>query len=321
MSGAAYMAWVAGLILATASCKPVKPTDRPPEPAPTHAKKATARDVVIARIGPREITYGDLEDRLSALPVYVRVRYQAPERKLELLDSWLQEEVLALAAQRGGYGSDPAVVDALKNDLVERFVRDRVDPRVRTTDIPAEKVEAYYREHADDFHRPEQAEVLQLVVHDAALADRLAFRARRLIEGDDADGIAKFRELVQRFSEDATSKAAGGLLGRFPRLASDPRRAPAAVEGAAATMYALKQVSDPIAGAEGAFHVLFLATRHPAVDQPLEQARPRIVATLMENERERLRRELIDATVQAADVRVDESVMRQVVASASGGAK
>jgi parvulin-like peptidyl-prolyl isomerase len=274
-------------------------------------EQAESREVVVARIGAREITLGEVQDRLDSLPVFVRMRYQSAERKLEFLEAYVQFQVLALAADAEGLGAAPSTRDALKTDLAERFLREQADATVKTTDIPEERVVEYFRTHPDEFSRPEQSEVLGIRVKDKALAEKVAFRARRKVEGGGADARPLFVELVEKHSDDEATRRAGGEYGRFPRLPSEPRKVPAAVEEAASKLTAPGDLAGPIEAEDG-FHVLFAARRVPAVEQTLDSARTQIVSTLMDARRAQVRRELIDGLVARAGVTIDEAAFRKV---------
>jgi parvulin-like peptidyl-prolyl isomerase len=302
---------------AAAGCRPERPVDAPPEPSAAKAGAATSRrglDVVVARIGDREITLGEVEERLESLPVFVRVRYQAPERKIEFLENYVEFLALALAAEAEGYGSDPAVVDAVKVEVVDRHLRDLVDRSVRTSDITDDRVAAYYAARPELFHQPPRVEVAHVRLPDRETAAKVVFRARRMMEGPKVDTRDVFSGLAKQYSDDAATREAGGTLGMFPRMPGDAG-VPPEVEAAALRLREVGDVSDPVESPDG-WHVLFLADRKPAVDLSLEQARPRIVASLMDAERDRLRREVVAGALARPGVRIDEAAALAVIEQA-----
>lgn len=312
MSGIRQMLAGLACVAAAAGCRPDRPAGEAPQAAPpVEAPRSGSRDVVVARIGERTITYGEIEDRLAALPVFVRMRYQSPERKVEFLEAYVQFQVLALAADAEGIGAEGAVRDALKTEIVDRYLRDHVDAKVLTTDIPEERIVEYYRTHLFEFRRPEQSQVLHIRVADRALAEKVAFRARRGTAAAGADGRDHFASLVVKYSDDESTRSSGGDIGLFPRLSSDPRKVPAAVAEVASRMTEVGEVRGPVEAEDG-FHILYLAARTPAVDLTLDQARPQIVAKLMDELRERTRREVVQGLLASARVEVDEAVFRKV---------
>ena len=307
-------AWMV-LVVAVAGCRPEKPDQRPEERPPeqvTKSRSATG-DEVVARIGSRAITLGEVEDRLAALPVFVRVRYQAPERKIEFLEAYLEFQVLALAAQARGLAQDPEVVDAVKADLVERLLAERSDVTVRTADIPEDAIHAYWDAHPEEFRRPAQVRVWHARMQDEAQAGKVAFRIRRTVEIGEGDVPEAVARLIGQSTDDEATRKTAGDLGFFPRVGAGDRPVPALVEEAAARLDE-HQVAGPIKAEDG-WHVLFAASRRPAIDIPFDQARPRIVAALMDTERDRRRVEVVERALAAADVKVDDAAVRAVVAA------
>lgn len=295
------------LLATLVACRPERPTGKPPEPVVT-AKPESTRDTVVARIADREITLGELDDRLNSLPVFVRMRYQGADRRREFLDAYVEYVVLGLAAEEAGYGKDPVVTEALKADMAERFLRDRVDLRLKTTDIPEDRVRAWYDAHVHEFRRPEQIRVSHLRVPDRATAEKLAFRARKRIEKTGGDPREVFAEVIK-------AAGAGGELGWFPR--NDSSDGPEVVPEIAAAARELKDPFDvgaPVL-ASGGFHVLFLAERRPASDLSFDQAKARVVTTLMEAEREARRAALVAELRGRAAVTIDEEAVRRVAAA------
>ncbi|HOI10602.1 MAG TPA: peptidylprolyl isomerase [Myxococcota bacterium] len=298
------------------SCKPARPSGASEAPVVAGAQDGTG-DLTVARIGERLIRFGEIEDRLDGMPVFVRVRHQTTERKLEFLESFLQYTVLALEAESRGLGRDGRVIDALKDDLGERWLRRAVDLTVKTSDIPEEAVRAEYEARRLDFQRPAQARVRQVFVRDRALADKLAFRIRRTLEASDGDLVALFEGFVAQWSEDPESKRNGGSIGRFPRVGDEGPAVPDAVAAAVAAMTQPLVPSGVIEAPDG-FRILLVEAFDPPVDKTLEQARPEIVADLMGRERTRLRRARLDALRTEIGVRVDEDALRRVVEGRAG---
>jgi parvulin-like peptidyl-prolyl isomerase len=251
------------------------------------------------------------------MPVFVRVRHQTTERKLEFLESFLQYAVLALEAESRGLGRDGRVIEALKDDLGERWLRRAVDLTVKTSDIPEEAVRAEYEARRLDFQRPAQARVRQVFVRDRARADKLAFRIRKTLEASEDDLVALFEGFVEKGSEDPESKRHGGSIGRFPRLGDEGPVVPDAVAAAVAAIEKPLVPAGVVEAPDG-FRILLVEAFDPPVDKTLEQARPEIVADLMGRERTRLRRARLDALRAEIGVRVDEDALRRVVEGRAG---
>lgn len=309
--GVKFMMGSLAVILMTAAfaCKPERPAATTRE-KPVDDKEWDRR--IVATIGDREITVDEIRARLDAMPVFVRMRYRTEERRREFLESYVQYQVLALEAQRAGYGTDPEVVDALKSDMVGRFLRERVDSRIQTTRISDEQVRQYYRVHQHRFHRPAQFGVSHVLVNDEVQAAKVLFRAKKLCNRPGADPREEFGKLVQKYSEDESTLNAGGDIGFFPRVGSDPREIPPKVEEAAGGLTALFEMSDLVRSEHG-YHILFVSSRRPAVDKSVDVARTEIVTALMDQERDSLRKEFIEGLMKEATVTINEEEVRRVI--------
>lgn len=295
------------LAMVAFACKPDRPSGQRTEHR-IEKKVSAVEETVVARIGERTITFGELEERLEALPVHSRMRYRSTERKLEFLESYLQFQVLALVAESQGYARHPDVLDALKNDMVERYLRTEVDLKVKTTDVPESDIVAYYESRTWEFVRPAQGRFQHLRVQDEALAKKLAFRIRHILESTNRDPVEEFAEFVSVHSDDESTRESGGDIGLLPRVGPDSPAVPEAVERAAVGMNTPLTIS-PVVQADDGFHVLFLTEMRPAIDLSLDQARPRIVAHLMDEIRMQRRRELAGRLRDEADVRVDKAAL------------
>lgn len=300
-----------------ASCKPERPAVRPPE-RPPEARTDSQRDIPVARIGTRLITYGEVDDRLSRLPVHSRARYQSAEGRLEFVEAYVQSQLLATEAAKAGYATDPVVVDRIRTDLAARYLREHADASIRVADIPEEDVRRYYDEHIGEFVRPAQRRVLHFRVADEARARKLARRAQVLCGLAGVAGDREFSRIATEVTEDEATRASGGDLGWIPRPGDAPSGLPTEVEKAAMALGEVLDVSGPIQAPDG-WHVMFLSGLRNAEEKSLDQARPRIVALLMERERETRRRALSERLVAAAGVVIDEGAVRKV--PAQGGSK
>ncbi len=307
------LATLLAIAIVAPGCKPQRPTGKAAEAPVAAMKSGEARDWVVARLGDRDIPFGELQDVLESLPVFARMRYQSPERRRDFLEAYVQYVVLGLAAESEGYGKDPVVLERLKADLVDRFLRDRVDLKVRTTDIPEPAILAWYEAHPHEFKAPVRRRIAHLLLKDRATAEKIAFRVRKTLEDTDKNPLQEWERFVQRLSEDPVTKGTGGDLGLFPRLPGQEAGVPEAVVTAALGLSEPFQVSGAIEAGDG-FHVLFLRGQVPAIDETLEQARPRIVERLLEAERARLREALLADLARRDGTKVNEDVAAVVAA-------
>lgn len=107
---------------------------------------------VIARIGDREITSGDLEFHINQLPDYLKSRFQDRKEKIEFLRQFVATELFYDAAKRKELDRDKEVVEgtfqAKKSLMVQKYLQDEI---AEGLDIREEDVELYYRANLDQY--------------------------------------------------------------------------------------------------------------------------------------------------------------------------
>src|SRR5260370_13430708 len=163
---------------------------------------------VLARVGDRTITLGDYVAALEHMDEFDRMRYQAPERRKELLGEMIDVMLLADEAREQGYDQDPATQQEIRE-----IVRDAVLKKARAgapapNDILEGEVRAYFEAHKVDFHDPERRRVSAIAVASEPAAYAVLDALKR--------NPSSWGELVRSRSTDAQAKAATP-----PELAGD----------------------------------------------------------------------------------------------------
>jgi peptidyl-prolyl cis-trans isomerase D len=134
-----------------------------------------------------------------------------------------------------------------------------IDPATAITDPDAQvtpaEVDAYYRDHREDFRREEAAFLSYVAIPRATEAsDTAAALARAAALKAEIDGGAPFDDVARRESADTVSGRNGGALGEITRDRVDPAFA------AAAMSLPLKRVSDPVLSSFG-YHLIEVESR------------------------------------------------------------
>jgi len=92
-------------------------------------------DVVVAKLGDREIWLSEIDERLAQLPADVQKRFLAPEAKRQFVRQYVGAELIYNAAVREDYLSDPKVQkerdQLVKSLVVERYVTEKVMPELK----------------------------------------------------------------------------------------------------------------------------------------------------------------------------------------------
>ena len=285
-------------------------------PNPDKGGKAASRPgPVLARVDDTEITASDLREvlaRYSHMP-FVLARYSTPEKKKELLDGLIRNELMAREALRRGYDRDPDVQRIAKKQMVAQFEKREINEKVRAEDVPLVDVEKYYREHQSEFVRPEEVRVSQILVRDETAARRIAAEAKAGGRNDPRS----FRDLVERYSEDPDSKPRAGDLMFFDR---NTTREPKAVVEAAFALAQVNDVAGPIASDKG-LHILKLTDRRAAITRPFAEVKGDIIRRLLEQMRAQRKRELAEEVRKSVRVEIYEDELAKIALAptADGG--
>jgi len=267
---------------------------------------------VLARVGKSAITVAEVERLLGEQPVFVRSRYDSPERKRAFVEQIVRSKLLVEEARAQGLDRDPEVEAMVERLLVQRLLQKHAT-ETESAAIPEEELQKYYQEHFHDFVRPERMRVSHLLVagqedsKDGRSPVNEAARLLVVLRQREASGDSgAFAELARAHSVDATSRDRGGDLGFRSRD-----------ELAAAWGQAVAKAADELSApgdvrqvvGERGVHLLRVASRQPGVHQTFEQARQRIESRLQVERRSRAVDDLIERLRKSTPVELDEKVL------------
>ncbi len=157
---------------------------------------------VLARVGEKTITLGDFVAAMEHMDQFDRLRYQAPERRKELLEEMIRVELLAQEAERKGYDKDPVTQAEIRAILRDAMLVSARKGAPSPADIPESEVQAYFDSHKADYHDPERRRLSCIVLRDEASAKEVLPAATAATAGPAAWG-----ELVKTKSIDAQARA------------------------------------------------------------------------------------------------------------------
>lgn len=173
-----------------------------------HADERTA--AVVVRVGPRAVTVGEVEDRLSRLSPVQRASYGAtPEaiRRKFVDDVIVPEVLLELGADQRKIASRPEVaydMDRMRADATLRDVRAKVGPAAAIPEADARK---YYEENKARYDAPERVNLWRILCKTRAEADEVLAAAKK-------DGqVTTWNGLARDHSQDKQSALRGGNMG------------------------------------------------------------------------------------------------------------
>ena len=326
-------------VLASAGCnKPERP--HPAGPGVTEANKAAAKlesvpkvgdkanesqltpeqqAVVVAKIGERTITLGELEARLAAEPLVIRSQFASLQKRKDYLAKWVQFEVMAQEAQKRGLDKDPEVVEAYKQALIKQFLTKEVGTDVDPASITDAEIQQYFDANPQLFQKPEQVEVSHMLLANEDEARKVVDQLRAGSEGNTAKLVTMWNDYVVRLSQDKVTAPQLGALGLVSRTPP-----PGASEAEIARLAALPKplvdaafaaeplvLPEPVQSPAG-WHVLLVTSKSPAVNKTLAEVKESIRARIVKRERD-LRRDKFIADLQAAaKVQVDDDAVRLI---------
>lgn len=249
------------------------------------------RELVVARVGGQSLTLCDFTRRVNSQNPYLRARFNAPEQRRALLQSWVDAELLAAEAQQRGLDREPEVRRAVIIQLARRLEQTTRDA-VPTPTVTDAEVRAYYEAHRAEYDTDAEVRASQIVLRTQAEAERVLVDVRAH-EADDA----YFRAQVRARSVDVPSQAREGDLAFFPR--GGGTTVPPEVADAAFSIARNGQILERVVpSAHGGvdrgpgFHVIRLTARRDALHRTIDDEQQRI--------RRRLLNEKLNAAQEAA---------------------
>ncbi|RME00170.1 MAG: hypothetical protein D6814_04100 [Calditrichaeota bacterium] len=124
---------------------------------PSKAKKQRPGEVV-AKIGNREITTGDLEYEMNQLPKFMLEQINDRSKKLEFLKQYIATELLYDTARRKGLDRDPQVIEAAfqakKRAMVEKLLQQELSQNL---DVNDEDLQLYYNANKAKYVQKDEA--------------------------------------------------------------------------------------------------------------------------------------------------------------------
>ncbi len=113
---------------------------------------------VIAKIGMREITTGDLEYEMKRLPPYVQAQIKDKSKRLEFLRQYIATELLYDTAKRKGLEKSAEVVEAAfqakKSLMVQKLLEEEIAGKVNYN---AGDLDLYYRANQSRYAKTDSA--------------------------------------------------------------------------------------------------------------------------------------------------------------------
>ena len=254
------------------------------------------RNEVVAVVGGRSITVGELSDALARQTPYVRLRFASHARKRDFFMNYVRSETLYQEAKRQRLGADPGVLREVKLALVDVLRQRLYGELAQIGDIRSQDVRTYFEAHRAEFVTLARRRVTWLLAKDKKEAARLA----ALVNEQDS-GLAYFSKLAAEHSIDRVSKKKDGDLGFFT---AEDSFVPKEIRDSAFQHSNIGELHGPLKVDTG-YALWMLTGVRPAVRQSLDEVKDRIRTLLF--------RQMRDAALKTHVSRLEKKATIQIV--------
>jgi hypothetical protein len=277
-------------------------------------------------VGDRTITLGDYAAALDHMDSFDRLRYQAPDRRKQLLREMIDVMLLADEAREKGYDQDPVTQQELREIVRDAYFERARESSPAPNEIPEAEVRAFYESHRADFRDPERRRLSAIVVASGATAAAVLDAAKKatavewgeLVRARSIDPQAKSDVPVDLAGDLGFVSPPGDARGANPRVPDEVRAA--AFEGP--DMHP-GDVHPRVVQAKTKFYVLRLVSRSDAHERTFAEAERSIRVRLAQDKLVERQRALVDDLRKQFPVQIDEAALGQVqvgVPTADAGA-
>jgi peptidyl-prolyl cis-trans isomerase C len=247
---------------------------------------STPDEDTLIRIGNEVVRVSQLQEEIDRMPPPWRSSLATPEARRGFVEQRIRNELLFQEALRLGYDQSPEVVASMKKAMIRKLVLSYTGegPEADEGEITDKDIERYYREHANELKKPDEARVTEVVVKSRERALFLLERARRALlkaRRNAGGALPKieadiFRRFVLKHSEDEESRARGGDL----TLVAGRGDQPPALVAAALALHKIGDLSDAPVETPKGFHILQLRHRAFSSTPTLEESKSQITRLL-----------------------------------------
>ena len=280
--------------------------------------KPGSSEVVVARVGKRSITAGQVAEALARQPSYVRMRFTTMERKKAFLDKLVRFEVLVAEAQRRGLERHPKVLQRQQRAMVDLLMKQLNKELVSFSDVSDAEVKARYEKDIAKYKRPARIRAALLLVASEAEAKKI------LAELDKQQRRAAFFARACRDkNKNAALKARAGDLGFFAKEAKDEgaegKKLPQELKEAVRRLDKNGAVAGPLKLPAkvfgGGWGLVMKSGEMPAMSRPFKLLRDRIKNQLFHEKRFKAVTGYADKLLGKSKVVINEKVLEGLAAT------
>jgi peptidyl-prolyl cis-trans isomerase C len=254
-----------------------KESDLPSGLTPEQAAK------VVAKVGDRTITVGEITRQINRLSPYIRRRWAAPEKRKEFLENLINVELLSQEAERLGLGKDnPEVTRTVNQVMIRMMMKNELEHELVPSKIEDSVLRQEYDKEKDKYQRPPQVRASQIVVKTKAEADKLLAELK-----EKPNDNRLFRERARDHSLDEVTKHRGGDIGYFSKTGGregEPEVDPKIREAVWKLDKTGAMAEAPIQTKAG-FHIVKLTNKRPELNRTFDSVKKMIEGRLIREKR------------------------------------
>jgi len=227
---------------------------------------------VLATVNGDKITKEDLNVFLKQLQPNQPINYEMldPKNRKELLNAYIEMDLMADAAVKAGMEKDPEFRKMLELARKKLLINAYAKKQFESTVVSDSEAKEFYQKNQKKFQIPEQIHARHILVKEEKKAQELIDQLKGL-KGEELQ--KKFIELAKKESKGPTG-AKGGDLGYFGKEQMVLPFAKAA--------FALKKGEITLKPVKTQFgwHVIYLEDRKPSQVLPFETVKAKVIAGL-----------------------------------------
>ena len=265
--------------------------------------------LVVATVDGKEITLGEFERRINSQSQALRSRYGTLERKKEFLKNMIRFELLFNEAERQGFDQHPAVLMEMKQEMVRLMMKDLTLDQIKMSDITEEDINAYYKEHYDEYNQQPQIRVSHILLETQEEANT---KHKELVEEISKEPIKArriFGQYARTASKDQKTAKKSGDLGYLTR--GNPEKIDAEIVKQAFTSKKFGDVIPPFKG-EAGYHIIMRTGSSPARSRSLEDAHDDIQNLIYRERRNKHQEAFVKQIRKNAKIEINEELLNKI---------
>jgi peptidyl-prolyl cis-trans isomerase C len=243
---------------------------------------------VLAVVGNRKITRGDVDVLIKSLHPQTAAQFQSEEGVKSLVKELVNQELLYLDSVESGIDKDEECqrnIERAMSNVIKQYALNKLLNGIVVTEG---EIEGYYKSNKTRFVSSPSVKASHILVDDLQKAQEIAQELKAELS---------FEETAKKYST-CPSSDNGGDLGYFSKGRMVPEFEKVAFETKCG------QISEPFDSPFG-YHILKVYDRKEGTQQPLEEVREQIANELLAHKQQQVYQKKVDMLKGKYDIKVN----------------